>query len=240
MPALVAGSLQGATIDGSNLFTFVRSSPFNGTDPLGLFYNPLSPLSTLGAGVTVGLFAEDLVSQYNQNLEFAIEWALDPTMDPDWLSTTVTPDWSLFAPSLPFEDIGETVRDLLIGKKSDTLKKVVKIGGKIKKRGHWHHIIPRYLATLTRSSNVLVCLPKKLHASYYRQLDYALRAKGAPHMRAPAHAWTKWVRDDLGGNKELAKRIVRETLERETKKFGKKHDIPDLHKILKQELDLIE
>lgn len=48
------------------------------------------------------------------------------------------------------------------------------------------------------------------------------------------------MRDDLKGNKELAKRIVRETLERETKRFGKKHDIPDLHKILKQELDLIE
>lgn len=240
MPALAAGSLHEVHVNGSNLFASVGNRPFNATDPTGLFYNPLNPLSTLSAGVTVGLFAEDLVSQYNQNLEFAIEWALDPTMDPDWLNTTVTPNWSVFAPALPFEDVGQAVKDHLMGGAAGAVRHALKIGGKIARRGHWHHIIPRYLAQFTRGSDVLVRLPKKLHASYHRQLDYALRAKGAPHMRAPTDAWTKWVRDDLGGNKELAKKIVRETLERETKRFGKKHDIPDLYKTLKQELDLIE
>ena len=39
MPELASGSLQGVTTDGLNLFAYVRTSPFNATDPTGRFFS---------------------------------------------------------------------------------------------------------------------------------------------------------------------------------------------------------
>jgi hypothetical protein len=209
-------------------------APFCGTDPSGLFGLWYTE-ATIDAGSKVGLFVHDLVSQYNENLEFAIEWALDPTMDGDWLTTSVTPDWSLLAPD--HHDLRGDIEEMYMGGAAgSTTRVLLRVAGKAVRKGHWHHIIPRYLSKYTGSSEVLVRIPKKLHHAYHKQLDHALRKYNAPHMRAPASKWKRWVKKDLGGKTELAEKIIRDVLKTETRKFARKHNITGLVKTLEKEL----
>lgn len=99
MSELAMGSLQGATTDGSNLFAFVRNSPYNALDPNGLFVSMAAQLVTLGftswmnasgtmeearQGVVLILETDQQLSGYAADQLDMVEWALDWNQSDDF------------------------------------------------------------------------------------------------------------------------------------------------------------
>ena len=104
MPELMAGSLRGATTDGSNLFAFVRNSPFNGTDPGGLFLGLAAQALSFGVsqllgatgslyeaqqGIVTVLETDAQLSGYAEMQEMYVEWALDWSMPDDLFNESI-------------------------------------------------------------------------------------------------------------------------------------------------------
>lgn len=92
MPELAQGSIHGALIDGSNLFTFVGNEPANRTDPAGLFFGLAAQALNLGfsswmsasgsleearQGVLLTLETDQQLSGYASDQLDMVEWALD-------------------------------------------------------------------------------------------------------------------------------------------------------------------
>ena len=100
----VAGSLQGVTTDGSNLFAFVGSSPYNATDPSGLFgfvsglmtglniFDTMTDaLDQVKMGIETGATYISQSNEYQEYLLDFIDWAMDPNAAWDAFTYTGEP-----------------------------------------------------------------------------------------------------------------------------------------------------
>jgi hypothetical protein len=69
--------------DGLNTFQYIHSSPFSGSDPLGLFVGAaVDAYGTVASAA--GALAYALVSIYSDNLSHDVEWALDWQSPDEW------------------------------------------------------------------------------------------------------------------------------------------------------------
>ena len=68
--------------DGANTFAYLRTAPYIGDDPLGLFVDS-GDLVMVGVGALRGGL-EEMLGQYAANMEADVEWAMDWDMEDDW------------------------------------------------------------------------------------------------------------------------------------------------------------
>jgi hypothetical protein len=250
---VAAFDMQGMYGDGMNLYEYLGSSPWGRSDPLGLFnLSPAWPIdpqsywerqvegletafnaaatftSFADAGGLIGAVAQSLIDNYAANMEADADWAMDWSLPDDWHSRNSSA-WvqeSMLAGAYNHFNLDPWMGSgsggggpVMAGMIQQTLTRA----GKVVRKGHLHHAVPRYLVKFFKSADeVVVRMPVGLHQKYHKGLDTYMRQFGFPAMNQRAK-WKKYMEDNPGRTRSIKKHL-REF----TAKFEKKHKLNGL------------
>lgn len=162
IPALATGSLEGTLVDGSNLFTFARSSPHNGTDPQGLFLFILSMLIDMPARMDAYVdYNDEIISNGRQAMKMTEPGMTGYAAVQDELITSLTDPVDGGSSGFRLLESGASLAMIgrLVGEQS-------------------HHILPQFLTGVTDPDGKnLIDLSASEHKRYHKILREEFKHK---------------------------------------------------------------
>ncbi|MBX3110322.1 MAG: hypothetical protein KF743_14165 [Fimbriimonadaceae bacterium] len=236
---VAAFDVQGLYGDGMNLYAYLGSNPWMRADPLGLFglrpssdgieeesywdrtvegvemgINAAATFASFSdVGGLTGSMAQSLLENYSENQDADADWAMDWSMSDNWHSRNSS-DWVQEAMLVgayrhfnldPWMGSGGGDGPAMAG----MLQQTIRVGGKIVRKGHLHHALPRFLVKYFKNvKEVVGRMPVRLHQKWHKGHDTLLQKNGFPPMNQRA-AFERYMKEGGKAAREKVKRLTR-------------------------------
>lgn len=192
LPQLTVGELESIQLDGSNLFTFVRSSPFNGTDPQGLFLFVLSMVIDMPARMDAYIdYNDEIISNGRQAMKMT---------EPSMTGYAAVQDELITSLTDPIDGGSSGFRLLESGASLAMIGRVV--------GEQSHHILPHFLTGVTDPDGTHpIPLSSSEHKRYHRILREEFKGLNLdpPNTRGGRGTW----RERFAQNKVPLDEVIR-------------------------------